>query len=232
LVAKATASTYAKIELPTLDVRYANVNLIGDSSLIVHAWSQKAKREMLDTQMKCPKQGHAVKDPIGLMNDSLYELKGGGYGFPSVGFKSAAVTAVTSVSGVTKVGARQAFHILGEAVLTKAVFDPDILIRQDVVRIEGVGPNLREDMVKIGMGTADLRYRGEFWPWFCTVGVRYNANLFSMAQIVNLLNTSGFAVGVGEWRPERDGDHGMFHVALEGELKNLKAEIAADAIAA
>jgi hypothetical protein len=29
---------------------------------------------------------------------------------------------------------------------------------------------------------------------------------------VNLFNVAGFAVGVGEWRPERDGSNGMFHV--------------------
>jgi hypothetical protein len=30
---------------------------------------------------------------------------------------------------------------------------------------------------------------------------------------MNLLNTAGFAVGVGEWRPEKDGQYGMFRVA-------------------
>ena len=35
--------------------------------------------------------------------------------------------------------------------------------------------------------------------------VRYNQGVLSESQILNLLNTAGFAVGVGEWRPEKDG---------------------------
>lgn len=41
------------IELPRLAVQMMDVTLIGDTPLIVHAWSLKAKREMLDKQMWC-----------------------------------------------------------------------------------------------------------------------------------------------------------------------------------
>jgi hypothetical protein len=54
-------------------------------------------------------------------------------------------------------------------------------------------------MVRVGMGTADIRYRGEFKTWSATVTVRYNARVLSADQVVNLFNTAGFAVGVGEW---------------------------------
>ena len=40
------------IELPQLDLRLMEVTVIGDSPLIVHAWSEKAKKEMLGKQMK------------------------------------------------------------------------------------------------------------------------------------------------------------------------------------
>jgi hypothetical protein len=82
---------------------------------------------------------------------------------------------------------------------------------------------MREDAVKVGMGTADLRYRGEFWPWHARVLVRYNARVLSAEQILNLINHAGFGVGVGEWRPERDGLNGVFHVASEADLKMLEA---------
>jgi hypothetical protein len=35
----------------------------------------------------------------------------------------------------------------------------------------------------------------------------------SAEQVLNLFNTAGFACGVGEWRPERDGSNGRFRVA-------------------
>ena len=187
------SKTQEVIVLPKMDLRQLEVRLVGDSPLICHAWSVKAKKEMLDKQMKRAKSAKEAKDPERDYRDSLYPLASGGYGFPAVAFKSAAVDACSHVDGVTKVEARGAFHIVGERI-----------------RLEGE-PNMREDMVRIGMGTADLRYRGEFREWACSLSIRYNAAVISDEQIVNLFNTAGFAIGVGEWRPQRDGSYGMFH---------------------
>jgi len=203
------------IVLPQLKIGMMDVLLIGDAPLVCHAWSLKAKRQMLEKQTKAARGGRAAKDPNDDFKQSLYRLPDGGYGFPSVAFKGAAVTAITSVSGVTKVAARQAFQILGEDIDVAAAYE-GINVRQNLVRIGGQ-PRMREDMVRVGMGTADLRYRAEFFPWQAQIIVRFNEDLLSPEQIVNLLNVSGFAVGVGEWRPERDGQMGLYHVATERE---------------
>lgn len=209
------------IELPRLDIQMMEVTIVGDEPLIVHAWSQKSKGEMLAKQMKKAKSAKAAKDPTQDFKDSLYPMPDGGYGFPAVGFKAAAVTACTSTGGVTKVQARQSFHILGEGVDIQGAF-PGTLKRESLVRVYGGEPRMREDTVRIGMGVADLRYRGEFWPWHAKLLVRFNANVLSAEQILNLVNTAGFGVGVGEWRPEKDGMSGVFHVASEHELEALK----------
>jgi len=206
------------IELPALNIGYMEVTLIGDSPLIVHAWSEKAKKEMLDKQMKKAKSAKEPKDPKADFEASMYRMDDGGYGFPSVAFKGAAVTAGTSVAGLTKIQARQAFHILGEDADIEGAFEGS-KSRVNLVRIEGSEPTMREDMVRVGMGTADLRYRPEFTSWRVKIGVRYNRNVLSEAQILNLLNVAGFAVGVGEWRPEKDGQYGMFHVATDKEVQ-------------
>ena len=205
------------IELPALNIGQMEVTLIGDSPLIVHAWSAKAKKEMLDKQMGKAKGAKEKKDPAADFEASMYRLADGGYGFPSVAFKNAAVTAGTSVSGLTKIQARQAFHILGEDADIAGAFDGS-KSRVNLVRIDGGEPAMREDMVRVGMGTADLRYRPEFSEWRATIMVRYNKNVLTEAQILNLLNVAGFAVGVGEWRPEKDGQYGMFHVATDAEM--------------
>ena len=197
------------IQLPPLNIQSMDITVIGDSPLICHAWSSKAKKEMLDKQMKKAKPGRAAKDPEDDFIQSLYPLEGGGYGFPVIAFKNAAVTACTSVAGITKVAARQAFRV------------GSTLEGSELVRIEGCEPEPREDMVRIGMGTADIRYRGQFAHWWATVRVRFNGNVLSAEQIVNLFNTAGFGVGVGEWRMERDGQFGCFHVATAEEIQNL-----------
>jgi hypothetical protein len=194
----------APIALPKLDIRTIDVRLVGDSSLIVHHWSQKAIKQMLDKQMGKASEGKEHKNPVRDYEESCYVItpapegkpfEDGVFGFPAIAFKSAAVEACTSLGkSITKVAARQAFHVVGELVV-----------------IEGK-PRPREDMVKISMGTADIRYRAEFPEWSTVIRIRYNARVLSAEQIVNMLNTAGFAVGVGEWRSERDGSHGLFHV--------------------
>lgn len=188
-----------KFELPALKLQIVTLTLIGDSPLICHAWSTKAKKIMLDRQMKKASTGRVAKDPEQDYKDSLYPLPGGGFGFPVIAFKASAVDACSHVADLTKVQARGAFHIDGE--LTK---------------IDG-DPSPREDMVRVAMGTADIRYRGQFEKWRVTLPVQINTAVLSPEQVVNLFNVAGFAIGVGEWRPQRDGSYGRFHVAREGE---------------
>lgn len=191
--AASTKQTDEVVTLPKMQINRFSLTLVGDSSLICHRWSEKAKKEMRDKQMKRATAPRAAKNPEEDFKQSLYEHPEGGYGFPTVAFKAAAVDACSQISDITKVEARGAFHIEGE-----------------LARIVGK-PEMREDMVRVGMGTADLRYRGEFKEWKTTLTIRHNSNVLSTEQIVNLFNTAGFAVGVGEWRPQKDGSHGMFH---------------------
>lgn len=182
------------ITLPKIRVETIEVTVVGDSPLIMHAWSAKAKKGMLDKQMKVAKTAKESKDPQRDYEESIYRLPNGEPCFPATAFKCAAVDACSHVEGVTKVEARGAMHIVG-----------------DMIKINGEH-RMREDMVRIGMGTADIRYRAEFPQWSAKFRVRYNANVLSAEQVVNLFNTGGFAVGIGEWRPQRDGSFGMFHV--------------------
>lgn len=208
---KSSAAARSVIELPKLNIQRMTIRLIGDSALITHRWSEKAKKEMLDKQMKKAKGAKAAKDPWMDFCEALYwltpmpakptpeDIGAAKFGFPSIGFKACAVDACSHVDGITKVEARGAFHINGE-----------------FVEIQGT-PEMREDMTRVGMGTADLRYRPQFLPWSAEFEVRFNANVLSAEQIVNLFNTGGFGIGVGEWRPQKDGPFGTFHVATQGE---------------
>lgn len=203
----AKAPSPITIELPPMTIERIDVPIVGDSPLICHAWSKKAREEMLAKQMKKPKIGRAAKDPWMDFCESLYWLDGmpekptekdvetGRFGFPSIAFKSAAITAVTTIGSLTKVMARQCFHIRGE-----------------FVQILGPPPSMREDTVRVGMGTADIRHRAEFTDWSAVLTVDFNAAVMTPAQIVTLIEAGGFGCGVGDWRPEKDGTYGRFHV--------------------
>lgn len=150
---------------------------------------------MLDKQMKRATKAKEAKDPEQDFLDSLYPMPDSmGYGFPALAFKAAMVRAGTYLD-LRMTFLRGCFHV------------PDGL-----VRIDGI-PEPREDMVRLQGSTADIRYRGQFMPWAVELPVRYNANVISEEQAANLLVTAGFSVGVGEWRPEKDGNFGMWEVA-------------------
>lgn len=218
---KIASAETTTINLPRLNIAHMGVTIIGDSPLIVHAWAEKAKKEMLDKQVGRAKGPRDKKDPVADYEATMYRFEDGGHGFPSVAFKAAAVTAGTSISGLTKIQARQAFHIVGEDMDIAGSWD-GAKSRTNLIRILGCEPQMREDMVRVGMGTADIRYRAEYVNWHAVLNIRYNVNVLTEEQILNLINTAGFAVGVGEWRPEKDGSYGMFHVATAGEVDLLE----------
>jgi len=217
----ATSKSVEVIEIRPIEVKRATVRIVGDTPLIMHAWSEKAKREMLEKQMKVTKtKAKAAKDPIEDFIRSMYWKtpmptdmtqagferaisEGARFCFPVTAIKQAAISAAFRMGWAKdKMSMRGAFFIDGD--------------ENQMIEIHSDPPVLREDMVKVGMGTADIRYRGEFRNWYADLVVSYNANgTYSLEQIVNIINAGGYACGIGEWRPERDGQYGMFHVAAK-----------------
>ena len=187
------------IVLPKFDTRIIEITLEGTSPLITHAWSEKAKGMMRDKQQGKATTGRENKDPQKEMEGAIYWTPDKKPGVPALAFKNAAVTACTSLGkAITKVAARQAFHVLGDIL--------PVIPNKD-------GYYCREDMVRVGMGVADIRYRPCWNEWSVKLKVRYNARVISAEQLVNLFNVAGFAVGICEWRPECNGQMGCFQVA-------------------
>ena len=62
--------------------KHFTIWLVGDTPLITHAWSEKARREMLGKQTKATKGGKEARDPEADFVNSLYDM-GDGYGFPA-----------------------------------------------------------------------------------------------------------------------------------------------------
>ena len=212
-------NTIEVMEIRPIEIKKMNLRLVGDTPLIMHAWSEKAKRMMLDAQMgKAKGKKKEYKNPVEDFINSMYWLtpmptemteeafyeaiqNGAKFGFPVTAFKQAAISAAYRMGWAKdKVSLRGAFFI-----------DSD---ENGMIEIHSDVPQMREDMVKVGMGTADIRYRGEFRNWYADITVSYNTNgSYSLENIVNIINAGGYVCGVGEWRPEKDGQNGMFHVA-------------------
>ena len=207
------------IEIRPIEIKKVTIRIVGDTPLIMHAWSEKAKRMMLEAQMGVAKgKKKEAKNPVDDFIRSMYWLttmpedgtmesfeeaiaNGARFGFPVTAFKQAAISAAYRMGWAKdKMSMRGAFFI-----------DSD---ENGMIEIHSDTPEMLEDMVKVGMGTADIRYRGEFKNWYSDLTISYNANgQYSLENIVNIINAGGYVCGVGEWRPERDGQYGMFHVS-------------------
>lgn len=224
----ASAKKTEVITIQPVEKVTAEITIVGETPLIIHAWSEKAKREILDAQQgKTKGKKKATRNPVEDFIRSLYWLngtmpdipegateeeceelfneaieKGAKFGFPAVAIKKAAVSAAYR-QGITKdkVSANGSFWLNG-------INDPEF------VEIESdTPPAMREDMVKIGMGTADLRYRGEFKNWKCKCRISYlKGGVFSLENIISMINLGGFSCGLGEWRTEKGGISGAFRV--------------------
>jgi hypothetical protein len=187
-----------------ISIKNIRLTLIGTSPLICHKFSDRMQDAMLAKQMKTAtgKVGREAKIPQRDYEESLYVLKDGRYGFPISGFKNAAVDACSFMEGTKKTVMRGAFHIVDE--------------HEGLAVIVGT-PHMRKDNVRVGMGTADIRYRGEFpTGWKTTLVIRMNENAVSVPQLAQLFNAAGFGVGVGDWRPQKDGSYGQFEVVSGG----------------
>ena len=206
------------VEIKALDIKRVEIKIVGDTPLIVHAWSEKAKRMMLETQMKTTKtKAKEARNPYDDFIQSMYWITekpeestpeafekavkaGAKWGFPVGAIKQAGNSAAYRLGWVkNQMELRGAYFLSSEY--------------GDLAEIKGSVPEIREDMVRVGMGSADLRYRAEFKDWYMTLTLEYNASgNMTLEQILNCVNAGGYACGLAEWRPEKDGNFGRFHV--------------------
>ena len=221
------------ITIKPVTIQRAKIAIVGDSPLIVHAWSEKAKKEMLDKEQKkqVDKKAKPARDPFSEFFDALYWLtpkpdektpeafeeaiaNGAKFGFPTTAIKQAALAACYRAGVIpNQAGMRSAFRLRAAEGINLGCGSELAVIETDEP------PCLREDMVKLGgIGNPpDLRYRPEFKNWKIWLNIDLiDVGTFTMESIINAINLGGFMNGIGEWRMERDGDFGHFHVEMEG----------------
>lgn len=211
----------SKIMSKQPDFKSFRMWLIGDTPLITHAWSTKAKTEMLQKQIKATKAGKAARDPEQDFVDSLYKMGKDKYGFPVTGVKNAILSSAHKDKGIARSQVMGALYLHAEMVrvgpaLAGAICDLPL------VRIYGSDPEMREDMVRIGTGmtkTANLAYRAQFTVWAMRIMGRFNSTVLTPEALSFLVAEAGTAYGIGEWRTEKKGVFGAFHLAnMEEEL--------------
>lgn len=213
------------IEIKPIEICETKIRIVGDSPLIVHAWSEKAKRQMLESQKKATKtKGKPIRKPVDDFVKSLYWIDHK----PEYGEDATEDEISRLFDEAVKAGARWGFPVNSLKIAgNSAAYRASLVKNQmqlrgayfltsdtgDLAEIKGSIPVMREDTVRLAQAKSDLRYRGEFTDWFMDICIQYNANSgVTLEQLLNVINMGGFSVGIGEWRPERDGSFGRYHV--------------------
>lgn len=210
-------------------VTKANITIVGETPLIIHAWGEKAKKEMLAAQqkLKVDKKAKEIRDPFAEFMDALYWITpkpeektpeafeaavkaGAKFGFPVTAIKQAALAACYRAGIIpNQTGMKCVFYLNAQDGVNPGTGSELAVIETDEP------PVFREDMVKIGGMTkvADLRYRPAFNNWKIRLTISLiEVGTFTMDSIINAIDMGGFMNGIGEWRMERDGEFGRFHV--------------------
>ena len=203
--------------------------LVGVMPLIVHAWSEKARKEMLSKQVKATKGGKDARDPHKEFEDALYTMGPGVYGFPVTGIKNSIVSAAHKDKGIARTVVQAALWLDAELVSTRPAL-AGAICDVPLIRLYGPPPVLREDMVRVGSGvqkTATLAFRPQFSRWAARLTGELNTSQMKVETLAFLVQEAGRAYGIGEMRNEKSsaafGSYRMATAAEEAALERHAA---------
>lgn len=199
----AAPSDVGAVQISRLEAETLRVPILGTSTFVCHRFSEKAKKQMLDAMQgrKTPKE---PKDPEAEYLAAFYRYREGDTtraGFPVIAFKTATIGGCRYYAQLTMVSARQCLFFSGEPGLD----------RQMLAEIIGE-PEMQEDVVRVGRGGTDLRYRPAWNEWSTTLDVTYVKSMLTRDSVLSLIDAGGLGCGVGEWRPEKGGVNGTYRV--------------------
>lgn len=211
------------VTIPKISYKTMQITVRGKSPLIVHAWSAKAIKMMLDKQMGIASAGRSKKDPLADFRESLYVLPNDeGFGVPAPAFKACIVSGANDIElKMTEV--KRCVHVSFYTVKLhcppldkKHWTEWDYKYEKELKREHELGCSMRQDLVRLESGVADIRFRGCFPIWQCILEIEYNSKVLTAEQVVNLFQSGGLGCGIGEWRPSspecRSGEFGRFEV--------------------
>lgn len=192
------------VEILEFQIKEVVIPIVGISPLIVHRFSEKALKMIQDKQGgKAKNKKHEIRDPEADYQGAKHVSPQGWEGFPAAGFKAAMIRGAKMIGMVMK-DTQTSFFIKADCEETQ------------LVKIHGEA-RMRTDQVRVGMGSADIRYRPEYVSWYAELTIEFNAGVLSLDQIYQLVKAAGYGCGIGEMRPEKGKfNYGRFKLTQEG----------------
>jgi len=188
------------VVIPEISLAVMPLTVVGKTPYLTNAIAPETVREIEERQLKKTREKPKTKDDKEMADLSFYKHPDGVAAIKTGAFKKAFIGACRFLDkDVPMTLVRGAVVILG-----------------DFLPIKGSNLRMRADVTRNKSGGAIIVHRYEIAEWSVELMIQYNARIFSPSHIANLLNTAGFHIGVGAWRPESKcgGTFGMFEVKL------------------
>ncbi len=189
----------ATVTVKAIQRRLVSFQIVGLTTMIQHQWSEKAKEAMRKKHRGTKTKDRSARDPQKEFEDATYRTTKGEYGIPVSALKTAVIGAAHKDIGIEKTLVRKALFIHCDD-------------SGGVIAMDCDAPEIVEDTVRVGQGSADLRYRPYFHRWAVNIVCEIDEDLLTVETLCILVNRAGFGVGIGEWRPEKGGEHGRFEI--------------------
>lgn len=214
--AKPTTTPAPTLTITPLNMRVVQMRIIGDSPLVINRMSEKAMKTMEEKQRAGgtakTRKARAPRDFEADFRNASYVSEEGWYGLHASSFRNAAID-VCRVAGLVMTRAKLAIFVIADG-LDKKDGTP-------LVRIHGDEPENFMAYVRNATGVVDLRARPMWRKWSCVVTVRYDADVLTEVDVVNLMMRVGAEAGLGEGRPNSKNSNGLgfgtFHIQGEDE---------------
>jgi hypothetical protein len=180
----------------------AEFRIVGNAPYVQAKFSFKAREMMRNKMLAGSVSSKGKKRPPRDFDDDYEQAKhistDGWIGIPASCFRQAMISACRLV-GFKMTLAKLSVFVESDG------FDAD---GYPLIKIGGE-PVKHEAMVRNATGVADIRVRPMWHDWSAKVRVRYDADQFSLEDVVNLFTRVGMQVGIGEGRPDSKASSGM-----------------------
>lgn len=177
-------------------IKEMGVIIEGTAPYVQNRFAKKAMDQMKTKQQAGSQSRKGVKrdakDFEECYRQAMHISTEGWHGIPAPAFRNALIDACRLV-GFKMTLAKQGLFIIADGF--------DKLDGTPLVKITKGEPHYVEHPVRNESGVADIRPR-PMWDagWEAEVKIRYDADMFSQLDVVNLMARVGFQVGVGEGR--------------------------------
>lgn len=201
-MSKATTVQAVTIKAPNFQT--AKFTIKGEAPLVLHRWSEKAKREMAKKQ-ETGKASSSVRhreaqDLNEVFNAARYVSKDGWDGFHAASIRNAMISACRLV-GYKMTLAKLSLFVVPDGWDAK---EPQI----PLIRINGTAVR-QDDLARVDNGNPYVTVRPVYHNWSADVTIRWDADQFTVQDVANLLSRVGQQVGIGEGRPDSKNSAGM-----------------------